>query len=691
MLSILLVSGNRQAEEELSLILRRKHQLITAEEISGAAKILYVTPIDAVFIDSILKSGDGIACLSRIAETFPEIPLIFVLNDPASLLRKQATANGAYACIARPFDEEAISFMLEKAIERQRLAHDVKYYRSRVMQSGSDVGVSSAKQSEHGSSSVHWEVMRKLAKAITSVHDLDSLLILLCNAVSEIFGTPVAVVLTLNPLTKKFEISASTGVDMNLVKGISFAPDSALIRWLYENNQILRRESAESIRIENSQEIIRAFKSLRGEVITPLLCHGEIPGFISIGKKTTGALYTDDDIEFLAMISLYLGVALKNAIDYKQISYDKILNESILKNIRTGIISVDNDAKITGINPFAAKLLMLDAERTIGEEVQKAGSIIADLLIRTLRNHTLYAHHEVKESVSKTTLAISTSLLRDDRDKIIGAIAFFNDLTQVKELQSRIEHLKRAEFWSELSARMAHEIRNPLTSIKTFTQLFPERYNEPEFRDNFVQIVGKEIDKIDNITDQLVIYSKPFRGEIKPIEINGLVSEVLNSFNDAFASKNITVKKSSAAEIIRAKANRNLLFEALSRIVKNSVDFVPTKGELSVSVKAASLRDILKMHAPAVFSGTFPSENEQDVSDNTSYVEIEFKDNGQGIPEENLAKVFTPFFSTKVKGIGLGLAIADKTIQQHQGRIEIDSKVGAGTTVRVFLPAYKEA
>lgn len=691
MLSILLISGNSKVAEEFSTILLSHYRILTAGEIPEAVRILSSSPVDVILIDSNQKSGDSIDYLNRIKSAYSDIPVLFILNDPASPVKKQALQYGAYSVIVRPFDAEAIEFLLDKAIENQRLTRELKYFRAREMQEEVKRDITKTKRYNENISALNWEVLRKLSKAITSVHNLDSLLILLCNAVSEIFGTPVSIVLTINPATRNYEISASTGVDMSLMKGISFGSDEPLLKWLYENNQILRRESINPTVTENAQEISRAFSILRCEVIAPLLCNGKIPGFISLGKKTTGAVYNEDDLELLAMISLYMGATLENALEYRQVNYDKVINESILKNIRSGIIAVNNEAKITGINPFAAKLLKLDAKTTIGEDVQKAGSIIADILNRTLRNHTLYAHHEIKEPLSKATLDISTSLLRDDSDRIMGAIAFFNDLSQVKELQSRIEHLKRAEFWSELSSRMAHEIRNPLTSIKTFTQLFPERYNEAEFRDNFVQIVSKEIDKIDNITDQLVIYSKPFRGEIKPIEINSLVSEVLNSFNKSFEMKGIKINSNSPSEIIRAKGNRELLFEAFSRIVSNSVDFLNEKGEISVSVRVLTLGDALKMPAPAIFSGSLTSDNETADPDRNMFVLIEFKDNGPGIPEENLSKVFTPFFSTKLKGIGLGLAIADKTIQQHQGRIEIDSKAGSGTTVRIFLPAYKEA
>jgi PAS domain S-box-containing protein len=481
-----------------------------------------------------------------------------------------------------------------------------------------------------------------------------------------------------------------TGVEKVLFKNIWFDDDHGIARCLYENNQILRRESVEILGHEEDYELIRDLKILKGEIIAPLSHQGELLGFISLGKRISGVQYSQEDIELLALISVYTGIAVNNALDYQRVNYSKVCSESILKNIRTGIIAIDTEARITSINPFAEKLLKLDAQRIIGEEVQKAGSVMADLLLRTLQNHSLYVHHEVRDPMSKATISVSTSLLRDEEGGIIGVIAFFTDLSEIKELQSKIEDLRRVEFWSELSARMAHEIRNPLTSIKTFTQLFPERYDDPEFRENFVQIVGKEIDKIDSITEQLVTYSKPFRGDVKPVEINSLIDETIISLGKTIREKKITVKKTTGPEVIRAVGNRDMLRGAFSRVLENAVDFADEGSEIRVSAEVLTLSELTQRRPAAVISDTIPTDIGAEPPESTHYIEIEVRDTGAGIPEENFEKVLTPFFSTKIKGIGLGLAIVDKTLQLHRGRVELDSRVDEGTSVRLIIPAYHE-
>ncbi len=688
--SVLLLSGDIDTIEELRSILRDTYRLFEAQDTPDALRVLSSVPVDAAIIDTTLKNGDGIDGVRRSAEAFPDVPIIFVALDPKSAQGSQAVSMGAFTCISRPFDDDSLRFLVETAIEKQGLMRDLRHLRSNKRDVFEPSRPSAKGVPDRMPPAYHTEVIRKLSKAITSIHDLEGLISLLGSAMSEIFNATSTLVFIRDPVTKRYEPASMIGVNTSLFKDIWFDNDHGLARWLHENSQLLRRELAEALWHEGAYELSRDLKILKAEVVVPLSHQGELMGFVSLGMRINGMAYTDEDLDLLALISVYTGTALRNALDYRRISYSRVCSESILNNIRTGIIAIDTRGKITRVNPFAQKLIGLDPHRALGEDVQKAGSVIADILLRTLKNHSLYVHHEVRDPSAKATISVTTSLLRDEESEIIGAIAFFADLSEVKELQSKIEELKRVEFWSELSARMAHEIRNPLTSIKTFTQLFRERYNEPEFRENFVEIVGAEIEKIESITEQLVIYSRPFGGEVKPVEVNGLIDDAIIALGSSLKSKNIAVKKADGPEVVRVRGDREMLKEAFMRVLQNAIDFTADGGEILISTKVLRLFDLAQRPPSAVVSDTIPSEPGGELLDSAHYVEVEFKDNGTGISEENLSKVFTPFFSTKVKGIGLGLAIVEKAVQHHRGRIELDSQVGAGTSVRLIIPAYLE-
>ena len=689
--SILLLSGNAETMGQLRSILGGMYRLFEAEDTPNAIKVLSSMPVDVVLIDSVLKTGNGIDGMRRVGEVFPEVPLIFIGPGPKSSQNQQAKTMGAFGSAYHPIDEENLLFMIEKAVEKQRLVRDLGHLKS--TRKGTIPGPlpASGDGSDRRVTAYHTEVIRKLSKVITSVDDLEGLVLRLGDSVNEIFGATTTLLFVKDPITERYEPAYSSGVDRALFKDVWFDNEHGIALSLSENNQIMREETIDSFSYQDDYETARDLKILKAALIAPLSSHGELLGFISIGKRLNGLPYCGEDIELLALISVYTGIALRNAFDYQRIAYAKVCSESILRNIRTGIIAMDTKAKVTSINPFAEKLLGLNAKSIIGADVQKVGRVMADLMGNTLKSHSLYVHHEVRDPGSRATISVNTSLLRDEVGEIMGVIAFFTDLSEIKELQSKIEDLKKSEFWSELSARMAHEIRNPLTSIKTFTQIFRERYDDPEFRENFVEIVGKEVDKISNITDQLVAYSEPLRGDIRPVEINGLLDETIRDLSETMKAKGISIRRETGPEVVRARASRDMLKEAFLRVLQNAIDFTKEGGEITVSTNVITLFELTQREPASVISNTIPTDVDGELLESTYYVEIGFKDKGPGIPKEDLEKVFTPFFSTKIKGIGLGLAIAEKTLQQHRGRIELDSQVGTGTTVRLFIPAYYES
>ena len=337
--------------EELRSILHKTYRLFEAEEASDALRILSSMPVDVALVDYTVKNGDGMDAMRRIEETFPDIPLVYIAVDPKSPQKKQARATGAFGCIARPIDDEEVLFMVEKAVEKQRLLYDLRHLRSARKAQLEPTGSDSGRSPESRASVYHTEIIRKLSKAITSVHDLNSLISHFSNAVSEIFGATTTMVFLKNLVTKRYEPVSMTGVEQVLFRDVWFDNDHGIARCLYENNQILRRESVEISGHEENYELVRDLKILKGEVIAPLSHQGELLGFISLGKRISGLPYTEEDIELLALISVYTGIALKNALDYQRITYSKGCSESIIKNIRTGTIAINTTAQITNIKP----------------------------------------------------------------------------------------------------------------------------------------------------------------------------------------------------------------------------------------------------------------------------------------------------------------------------------------------------
>ena len=207
-----------------------------------------------------------------------------------------------------------------------------------------------------------------------------------------------------------------------------------------------------------------------------------------------------------------------------------------------------------------------------------------------------------------------------------------------------------------LAAGMAHEIKNPLTSIKTFAEYLPEKYDDPNFRNNFQRIVVEEVDRVNSIVKQLLDFSKPQELILEKKSVKEIIDETLMLMNSDFLNNGINLIKDYQDQGY-ILVDRKLLKQAFLNVFLNNIQAMPNGGMLKVQVR---------------------KENE--------YIKITLSDTGCGISNENLKQIFNPFFTTKESGTGLGLSIVKSIIEQHKGIITYTSELGKGTTTLILLP-----
>ncbi len=207
-----------------------------------------------------------------------------------------------------------------------------------------------------------------------------------------------------------------------------------------------------------------------------------------------------------------------------------------------------------------------------------------------------------------------------------------------------------------LAAGMAHEIKNPLTSIKTFAEYLPKKYNDPEFRNKFSKLVVDEVDRVNSIVQQLLDFSKPTDPVLKPLSASEVLDETISLLSSTLIRVKIELTK-NFDNALTAMADRNQLKQALLNLILNSIHSMPTGGALTITTKPVR----------------------------TKFVSISIRDTGTGINAEHLPHIFDPFYTTKEAGTGLGLAIVHSIITKHGGKIDVQSTVGVGTTVTITL------
>jgi len=235
----------------------------------------------------------------------------------------------------------------------------------------------------------------------------------------------------------------------------------------------------------------------------------------------------------------------------------------------------------------------------------------------------------------------------------------YEDLVRAKVQMQRADRLAAL---GTLTAGLAHEIRNPLVAIKTFTQLLPTRFDDSEFRNHFLQVTAGEVDRIASLVTELLDFARPSQPKLNSEDLNQVVEKMAMLVDTESHKKNIKILKDLYASLPSVTLDKEQIKQVLLNILLNAVDATPENGTISVSTRPVTRNGYLDC------------------------VQVVISDTGKGIPEEDLEKVFTPFYTTKHTGSGLGLSISHQIVQEHQGNIEVESKQNQGTTFRIILP-----
>jgi signal transduction histidine kinase len=240
----------------------------------------------------------------------------------------------------------------------------------------------------------------------------------------------------------------------------------------------------------------------------------------------------------------------------------------------------------------------------------------------------------------------------------------------LKQSQLTLRRADRLSSLGLLTAGLAHEIRNPLVAIRTFTQLLPERYDDPEFREVFQGLALKEVDRICGLINDLLNFARPSRPNIAEENLNEVVDGVARILESQAKDREVKIAREFVPDLPKVWIDREQLKQVFMNLILNAIQAMRDGGSLVIATRVSADGD---------GNATRPC------------VQVEVRDTGIGIPEENLERIFDPFFTNKDGGSGLGLSISHQIVQEHGGRILVRSKIKEGTSFFVNLPLERPA
>jgi PAS domain S-box-containing protein len=341
---------------------------------------------------------------------------------------------------------------------------------------------------------------------------------------------------------------------------------------------------------------------------------------------------------------------------------------AVFEGITDGIQVIDGEFRITTVNKSMTELLARPIK--IGEPCYKACAFDIRICVDCPAEETFRTGQP--SSITKKLLQtgsspggrdrfveISTFPLLDRGGRVVQVVEYIKDVTEKVRLAERLEQSRRLAELGEMAARVAHEVRNPLNAITGAAHYLSTEYTGDENLQRFTKLIMRQATRVNQVASDLLYVSKPLHTQLTMVNVNTLLDQSFDSLRELITDQDITVVREHRADLPAIQADEMQIEQALQNILRNAVEAMSDGGVLTTATTVAA-------------DGT--------------WVEIRIQDTGHGIPDQDRERVFQSFFTTKIKGTGLGLTIVQRVLKNHDGEIVLEQPEGGGTRVVVRLP-----
>lgn len=371
------------------------------------------------------------------------------------------------------------------------------------------------------------------------------------------------------------------------------------------------------------------------------------------GLVTVGVLFIVGFAAFYLLLTYQSYAATNRALQNV-----RTFATNVVESMPNGLISLDRDGKIKIMNRKASATLGLKRDDAVGRD-------LSSVMKQCNLDAMFLPHHDVIENRvdcnldngTVVPLSVTTSSLRNRIGENIGRVIILRDLREIEKLQDQLKRSEHLARLGQMAAGIAHEIRNPLSSIKGFVRYFKKQFPAGSKQDEYMKAIVNEVDRLNRVIQDMLDFAKPMKPNLAEDSIVEVIDHSLRLVSSDLDSKHIRVRKIIDPVLPSIKIDHGLMTQALLNLFLNAIEAMYLGGELTIRSLA------------------------QD-----GFIELKIRDNGRGIREKDRERIFDPFFSTRAEGTGLGLSIVHRIIENHGGEIKVDSEENKGTRFTIRLP-----
>jgi signal transduction histidine kinase len=341
----------------------------------------------------------------------------------------------------------------------------------------------------------------------------------------------------------------------------------------------------------------------------------------------------------------------------------------IVSGMRNGVLAITRDARLALINDEAYRIFGVigqpdDVGRPIATVLKDHPDVVR-VLAGAFDLHHLPNRVEMRLKPSNKVIGYTLAFVRSDDGEVIGATMFFKDLTRVEQLEERERLRDRLAAVGEMAAVIAHEVKNPLAGIEVMAGLLRRKIPDAPDAQMVLTDIISEAKMANAIVQEVLDFVRPIRLQVEHTAVTDAVQGAIQLAESKGKRGQVEVNVAISDGLPQINADQHQITQVFTNLLMNAYEAMGGRGRVTISA------EIIRF---------------EDGGDGRDAVQVEFADNGPGIPPDVADKVFDPFFTTKAQGSGLGLAIVRKIVDAHDGRIDLRTTPGQGTTIRVTLP-----